>query len=179
MQNNVGEQIRFLLVIIASGMGCSLVYDIIRARRKLFNLGNICVNIEDIIFCVFTGIIFLTVTFYLNSGIIRISGFFGIISGELLYFFLIRNRMRNFFIFLAKQLFKIFTLFLKIVVFPAKLINRLFRKPVYIAAWYVGGYMRKFKYKLRISGNIAKNHIKIINIFVRKRGGTFLKRLPI
>jgi len=169
MQNGVEEQIKFLFFIVISGMLCGIVYDIIRARRKLLNLANICVNIEDIIFCIFTGIVFLTVTFYLNSGIIRISGFFGIIFGEIIYFLLIRNRVRNFFIILAKLIRKISIYLLKIILFPFKFIKHLLKKPIYITVWYVGGRLRRIRAKIRFSAKIVENRLKIINIFMRKR----------
>lgn len=169
MQNGVEEQIRFLLGVVLSGIGCGLIYDIIRARRKLFNWGNICVNIEDIIFCLFTAVVFLTVTFYLNSGVVRVSGFFGILFGELMYFLIIRNRIRNFFVFAAKKLYWGFNKILKILFFPLKLIVHIIIKPVHIVAWYAGGRIRKLKYKARLILSKIKNHLKIINLFVVKR----------
>ena len=169
MQYGAIEQIKFLVIIFLSGMLCGIVYDVIRARRKLLDLGNICVNVEDTIFCIFSGIVFLTVTFYLNSGVIRISGFFGIIFGEFIYFLLIRNRIRNLFIFIAKKTKDLFIIILKIILFPLKLFERLLRKPVHIAVWYVGGRLRKVKYKFKLSGNKIKKHIKLISIFARKR----------
>lgn len=169
MENGVEEQIVFLLSIILSGMGCGLVYDIIRARRKLLNLGNIYVNIEDVIFCIFTGVVFLAVTFYLNSGIVRTSGFFGIIFGELLYFLLIRNRIRNLIIVITKKIIKILILAVKIIVFPIRLVKRLLKKPIYIVAWYVSGHVKKVKSKLKLIGSRAGNHIKLFGIFVGKR----------
>lgn len=169
MQYGVIEQIKFILIIFLSGMFCGLVYDMIRARRKLLDLGDIYVNIEDTIFCIFSGIVFLAVTFYLNSGVIRISGFFGIIFGEFLYFLLIRNKIRNFFIFLAKKINELLILIIKITLFPVKLFDRLLRRPVHIAVWYVGGRLRKVKYKFKSSGEKLKKHIKLISIFTRKR----------
>ena len=169
MQNGIEEQIRFLIAVFLSGMLCGLVYDVFRARRKLLRLSNIYVNAEDVIFLIITGIIFLAVTFYLNSGVIRVSGFFGLRSGELVYFLLFRNHVRNFLIFLAKKIYKLLIIILRILFLPIKIIIRLFKKPVYIAAWYAGGRIKKTKSKLRIFKNIIKNRIKLINLFVKKK----------
>ena len=168
MQNFVGEQIKFLLGIIVSGMLCGIVYDIIRERRKLFYLGNIYVNIEDIIFCIFTGIVFLTVTFYLNSGVIRITGFLGIIIGEFIYFLLIRNHVRNFFIILAKLIKKLLIFIIRIFFFPIKLVKRLLKKPICIFVWYVGGHFKRINNRIKTMKKMLENRLKIINIFIRK-----------
>lgn len=169
MVHGTQEQLSFLLGTIGAGLLCSLFYDIIRVRRKLINLGNLCVNIEDVFFCIFTGIVFLFVTFYLNSGIIRISGLSGIIIGEIFYFVILRNKVRNLLIFLVKLLVKFISLILNILIFPFKLIRHIFKRPVCIAIWYVGGKFKKIKSKLKLIIDSLKNKAKIISLFTGKR----------
>ncbi len=168
MQDGTFFEIRFLLAVYLSGMLCGFVYDFLRARRKLLNLGNIYVNIEDIIYCLFTGIIFLIVTFFLNNAQIRLSGFLGLFVGEFTYFFILRNRMRNFLVFVFGKIFKILLFTLKILLLPIILLNRLLKRPVGIVVWYAGGKIKIAKSKFSTIKNLAKNRCKIANIFIKK-----------
>ena len=166
----IDNQLKFLISVILSGMLCGVVYDIIRARRKLFDFGNICVNIEDIIFCIFTGIVFLSVTFHLNSGIIRISGFFGIILGEFIYYLLLRNYIRNFFIYIAKKIYTLFIIIIKIFLLPIRILKHLLRKPVHITIWYINRHLRKNKSIILLLLERIKQRVKILKLFMVKRG---------
>ena len=168
MVHGINEQIKYIIATFLTGLIIGFLYDFLRARRKLINFGNICVNIEDILFCVSSGFLFLTITFYFNSGDIRIGGFFCVFLGILSYFFVLRNRMVNLIVVVTVYFKKLLTSILKIIAFPVKIVVRLFKKPIEIIIWYTGGGIKKTKRVVKTLIFKQKKLLSMLNLFIRK-----------
>ena len=91
MEQGITEQLEFLSAVFCSGILFGFLYDILRAKRRLFKASGVFVNFEDILFCLICGSILLLVIFYLNSADVRISAFIGAGAGAFLYFYILKN----------------------------------------------------------------------------------------
>lgn len=158
----IENQLLFMGAGVISGFLMSFVYDILRAKRKMSRSGALLVNLEDIIFILFSGFVFLYITYEFNSGTVRLTGFLTVASGGILYFFIFRNKMVGFICTVSK-------LVLKILIFPFAAIWRIFRKPVRIIAWRTGSFCGGLKRKCKAAAGLAKRRILLINLFVKKK----------
>lgn len=168
MEQGVSNQLIYLSAVILTGILSGFIYDILRAKRKLVKSGRVCINIEDVFFLIICGGVMLFVTYFYNSGEIRISSFFAMIIGTGLYFLILRNRMVNFLVKIILYVKKFIIFVIKIIFIPVRIILRLFRKPVYIFCWVVGGRLRRFKTIIRINYLKIMHRAKILNIFTKK-----------
>ncbi len=168
MEQGVSKQLIYLSAIILTGILSGFLYDVLRAKRRLVKSGKVCINLEDILFLIICGVIMLFVTYFYNSGEIRISSFFGMIFGTGMYFLILRNRMVNLLVKIILYVKKLIILVVKIVFFPIRIILRLFKKPVYIFCWVVGGKFRRFKTIIRVNFFKILQRAKILNIFTKK-----------
>lgn len=168
MEQGVSKQLIYLCAVIITGILSGFLYDILRAKRRLVKSGKICINFEDVLFLIICGGIMLFVTYFYNSGEIRISSFLGMVLGAGLYFFILRNRMVNLLVKIILYIKKFIILVIKIIFFPIRIILRLFRKPVYIFCWVVGGKFKRFKTIIRVNFLKILHKVKILNIFAKK-----------
>ena len=81
----ITNQAYIFLIFIIIGMIIGILFDFFRILRKTINTKDFITYIEDIIFCVLTGIILLYSIFIFNSGEIRIYIFVGLLFGILIY----------------------------------------------------------------------------------------------
>ena len=82
--NNFEQLISFIYFIIV-GIVLSVIFDIFRILRRTIKTSDIVTNIQDILFCIITGIIILFSIFYFNNGQLRLYVFLGLIIGITLY----------------------------------------------------------------------------------------------
>ena len=82
--NNYEQLISFIYFIIV-GIVLSIIFDIFRILRRTIKTSDIVTNIQDILFCIITGIIILFSIFYFNGGELRVYILIGIILGIALY----------------------------------------------------------------------------------------------
>jgi len=75
------NQYYILLVYIFSGLLIRIVFDMLRLTRRLFNLSNLIVYIEDILFWVITGILLIFVIYYFCDGYVRVYQLLGLLFG--------------------------------------------------------------------------------------------------
>lgn len=165
----IENQLLFMGAGVISGFLMSFVYDILRAKRKMSKSGALLVNLEDIIFILFSGFVFLYITYEFNSGAVRLTGFLTVASGGILYFFIFRNKMVGLICTVSKLVLKILRIFLKILIFPFAAIWRIFRKPVRIIAWRTGSFCGGLKRKCKAAAGLAKRRISLISLFVKKK----------
>lgn len=86
--NNL-EQLICFGYFISVGIIIGSIFDIFRIWRKTIHTSDIITNIQDILFCLITGIIIIISIFYFNNGELRLFIFIGIITGTILYMLLI------------------------------------------------------------------------------------------
>lgn len=169
MEQGITEQLKFLSAVFISGILFGFLYDVLRAKRKLFKTTGFSVNFEDILFCVICGSTLLVVIFYFNSAKIRISAFLDAGAGVLLYFYILKNKMVKFLVRTAIFTEKIVAGVLKVILFPVKIIIRLFKKPVCIIYWHVGSKMKKIKSILKVNLHKLGEKARLFNLFIKKR----------
>ena len=169
MEQGITEQLKFLAAVFASGILFGFFYDVLRAKRKLFNSTGFSVNLEDILFCIICGGILLVVIFYLNSAKVRLSAFFGAGAGIVLYFYLLKNKMVKLLVKTAVFMEKIIFRILKVILFPLKILIRLFKKPVCIIYWHAGSKMKKLKSISKVNLHKLGKKAVLFNLFIKKR----------
>lgn len=86
--NNL-EQLICFGYFISVGIIIGSIFDIFRIWRKTIHTSDIITNIQDILFCLITGIIIIISIFYFNNGELRLFIFIGIITGVIFYMLLI------------------------------------------------------------------------------------------
>ena len=169
MQQGLNEQVVYLCIVFLNGILSGFLYDILRAKRKVFKVSKTGIIIEDILFCVICGGISLYFTFHFNSGEIRAGAFFCIGLGFMLYYLIIRNKALNVLVKAILIIKKLIRFLLKTVLFPVKIIVRLFRKPACVIVWYAGGKYKRLRSIFRVNINKLKKRAYICNLFIKKR----------
>ena len=134
--NGTSQLINFGYSIIV-GISLCIVYDIIRIMRKLFNTKLIIVNIEDVIFALFSSFTVFGMMLVNREGRMRAFIIFGIFLGALVFEIVLgkpavkylgnfADKFHSYFLFKIKSVYK----FIKRSIKSCKAIERL-KKIVY------------------------------------------------
>lgn len=125
--NNL-EQLICFGYFISVGIIIGSIFDIFRIWRKTIHTSDIITNIQDILFCLITGIIIITSIFYFNNGELRLFIFIGIITGAIFYMLLISKYIMAISIkiinFVKKTVHLLIQPFIILINFTKKLIFR-------------------------------------------------------
>lgn len=125
--NNL-EQLICFGYFISVGIIIGIIFDIFRIWRKTIHTSDITTNIQDILFCLITGIIIIISIFYFNNGELRLFIFIGIITGTILYMLLISKYIMAISIkiinFVKKTVHLLIQPFIILINFTKKLIFR-------------------------------------------------------
>lgn len=81
------DEMRLFLVCMLLGAVLALVYDLIRILRMLFHHKDFLVDVEDLLFWLFTAWLVFRTLFAYNRGALRGYAFLGLFLGFLLYAF--------------------------------------------------------------------------------------------
>ncbi len=163
MYASVSTEFQFFLLSILSGLVSAFLYDILRISRRIVRVSDTVINIEDILFFAAAAFLIFIAAYLKNSGEIRWQSFIGFAIGITLYIVTVRNRLLNLSTVIIRFIVKIVGMVISVILFPLRLIFKIFRKPVSVIAWYTGKGMRRVKSaakKRRI-----KFHIMLKNIF--------------
>ena len=128
------NQLQLFIIFLINGIIVGFVFDFFRILRKSFKHSDYLIYIQDIIFWLLTGAIFLYSTFVFNDGEFRLFMIFAALIGFFLYIFTVSkifiNVNVNIILFLKKILIKI----IKIFFIPLKhlilFVRKMFLKPV-------------------------------------------------
>lgn len=131
MNTTVINQFYSFLIYIGIGILITLIFDIFRILRKSFKTSDTITLIEDIIFVLIAGFLFIGSVFKFNSGEIRIYIFIGIALGCLIYL----TTVSNFFIKTSVNIINLIKrIIIKIIITPFlfiyKVLRKYFLKPV-------------------------------------------------
>lgn len=85
MAELIYDEMSLFLVCLLLGASLALVYDGIRIFRLLFSHKDFIVDIEDLIYWIFTAWTVFKTLFYYNQGMLRGYAFLGMFLGMLLY----------------------------------------------------------------------------------------------
>ena len=143
MYTTVSMEAGFFVASVAAGIVIAFLYDLIRISRKVAGLCDAVVNIQDIIFFAAAACILFYVAYLKNSGEIRWQGVIGCGAGIGAYIIVVKNRLLNVSTVVIKWLVGIIEKVIKIVLFPIKLIFKIFKKPISVVAWYTGSGARR------------------------------------
>ncbi len=85
MADLIYEETELFVVCLLLGMLLAFVYDGVRIFRMMFRHKEIVVDIEDLVFWMFTAWMVFRTLFYYNRGALRGYAFFGMFLGVLFY----------------------------------------------------------------------------------------------
>ena len=127
--NNFEQLISFIYFIIV-GIVLSIIFDIFRILRRTIKTSDIVTNIQDILFCIITGIVMLLSIYYFNKGQLRLYIFIGIILGVTFYMIFISKYFIKINITIINFIKKILYLIIKPFIFILNFTKKLIFKPI-------------------------------------------------
>jgi len=127
--NNSEQLINFIYFIIV-GIVLSIIFDIFRILRRTIKTSDIVTNIQDILFCIITGIVMLLSIYYFNKGQLRLYIFIGIILGVTFYMIFISKYFIKINITIINFIKKILYLIIKPFIFILNFTKKLIFKPI-------------------------------------------------
>lgn len=169
MYNSVPMEAGFFAASFIAGIAAAFLYDLLRVSRRILGPGDGIVNFEDILFLAVSAVIMFGAAYLKNSGEIRWQGFLGFGGGAVLYAVVVKNRFLNLSTVIIKWLVKIVERILKILLFPVRLIFKIFKRPVSVVVWYTGCGVRRAKRLVRRSGDRLSVRLKNVGFMLRKK----------
>lgn len=124
MNEIIINQLKILVIFAVSGIIISILFDIFRIRRKIWNSPNIITYFEDILFWIISAVILLYTVMQYTTGELRIYMFIGLFIGVLIYFKCFSKYIVNFFSDIIKFIIKI----LQKLLFPFEKIFKILKK---------------------------------------------------
>lgn len=105
------NELYILISFFITGIIIGIVFDVFRITRRIFNIPDILVYIEDILFWLISGGLIIFTTFLVNSGELRLYMLTSLCFGVLIYiicvskyFILINTKIFSFFKFIITKL---------------------------------------------------------------------------
>jgi len=120
-----GQIINFL-VTVGLGLVMGSVFDFYYVLRCFFRPRKIFVHISDLFIWLFMiALVFVTLV-YVNWGEMRFYVFLGLIFGMFIYYLLLSRYMKIFYVHMIKITLKILYIVKSIILFPFKLLHKVF-----------------------------------------------------
>lgn len=138
----IDNQAYLFTIFVINGVLIGILFDFFRILRKVFKTSDFVTYIEDIIFWILTGIIFIYSMYKFCDGELRIFMIIGIMIGTLIYMLTISQ-------ILIKVLTIIINFLKRIIIIPLKIIYNISKK------------MKKFSKKLIKRGDFLSKRRKI------------------
>ena len=157
--NNL-EQLIIFFYFIFVGIMLSIIFDIFRIFRRTIKTSDIITNIQDILFCIITGIIMLFSIFYINKGELRLYIFIGIILGITIYMFFISKYFIKISVAIINFIKKIILILIKPFIILLKITKKLFFKPISFIIINMKNFTNKNLQKIK---KITKKDKKTLN----------------
>lgn len=85
MADLIYDEVKLFTVCLFLGVFLALLYDVVRVLRMLFRHWDWLVDLEDLLYWIFTGWSVFKTLFYFNRGALRGYAFLGLFLGVLLY----------------------------------------------------------------------------------------------
>jgi len=130
MYSNNFEQLISFVYFILVGLVVSVIFDIFRILRKTTKTSDIVTNIQDILFCIITGIILLLSIFYFNKGELRLYIFIGIGIGITFYMIFISKYFIKINVAIINFIKKIIYWLFKPFIILLNFTKKMFLKPI-------------------------------------------------
>lgn len=136
MELKVGVTLQYFVWSLSAGVFMAFLYDFLRSSRRLLKTSVFGVNLEDVLFFCISAIIIFWVAFDKNNGVIRLQGFAGVLIGFLIYRMVFKDFFVRVMVFSVEIFVKVFVWFLRVILFPMKVIYRILAKPFLVIGWY-------------------------------------------
>ncbi len=169
MYNSVPMEAGFFAVSCIAGVAAAFIYDLLRVSRRILGPGDGIVNLEDILFLAVSALIMFGAAYIKNSGEVRLQGFLGFGIGAGLYAAVVKNRFLNVSTVIIKWLVKMTEKIIKVLLFPIKIIFKIFKRPVSVVVWYTGCGVRRAKRLVRRGGDRISVRLKNVGLMLRKK----------
>lgn len=127
--NNLEQLISFVYFIVV-GTILSIIFDIFRILRRTIKTSDIVTNIQDILFCLITGIIVLLSIFCFNKGELRLYIFIGIIIGVTFYMIFISKYFIKINVAIINFIKKVIHILIKPFIIILNFTKKMFFKPI-------------------------------------------------
>lgn len=124
----ITNQAYIFIIFVIVGIIVGIIFDFFRILRKSFKTKDFVTYVEDIIFCILTGLILLYSIFKFNSGEIRIYMFLGVLIGCSLYMLTISIYFIKINVFILTALTNILKKIISILYIPFKYLKKIFTK---------------------------------------------------
>ena len=85
------SQAQIFMIFFIVGVLTGILFDLFRAKRKVFRTSDIVTNCEDVVFLLISGFLIISCILKLNNGEIRTYIFLAILFGIIIYFLTISN----------------------------------------------------------------------------------------
>ncbi|WP_207207941.1 spore cortex biosynthesis protein YabQ [Xylanivirga thermophila] len=118
------NQAYIFLSAVYVGIIMGVIYDFFRAIRYRAKPNRIVTGIMDLIFWLIVAVLAFMVFYYTNYGQIRFFNFIGMALGWLLYTITLSPWILKFIISIFKVIGKIFTVIIKIIAWPVRLLSK-------------------------------------------------------
>ena len=135
----------YFLWSLFTGVILAFVYDIVRVTRRIKNTSDRAVNLEDILYVIFAGVMILFTAFYKNNGQLRWQGFIGAFFGIFAYCAVFKNHVVNLIVAMWEGLVKVMLLIVKVLLFPVRITYKILKKPFAVVCWHTGREIGKIK----------------------------------
>lgn len=122
---SVAEQSQEFCIFFIIGLFIGFLFDIFRATRKTFNISDIIVYIQDIVFLFICGLLIFRSVIVFNDGILRFYIFISLFFGILIYSLTLSNTCVIIVTVIFKTLRKLFVLVLKILEIPYEFVKKI------------------------------------------------------
>ncbi len=160
----ITNQAYIFIIFVIVGIIVGIIFDFFRILRKSFKTKDFVTYIEDIVFCILTGLILLYSIFKFNSGEIRIYMFLGVLIGCSLYMLTISKYFIKINVFILTTLTNILKKIISILYIPFKYLKKILTKIFFKPISFIIINIRKMMSNTFIkSKKILKNSKKIKN----------------
>lgn len=128
----ITNQAYTFIIFVIVGICIGVLFDFFRILRKAFNTKDFITYIEDILFCILTGIILLYSIFKFNSGEIRLYIFIGILFGVIIYMLSISKFFVKINLFVIEKIKQIFKPISFVIINVRKILSKISLKMEYL-----------------------------------------------
>lgn len=140
----ITNQAYIFMIFVIIGVIIGVLFDFFRILRKSIKTKDFVTYIEDVLFCILTGVILLYSIFTFNSGEIRIYIFIGVLFGVLIYMLSISKYFVKINVFLLNKIIFIIKIPIQ---FLRKSIHKIF-KPISFVIINVRKLLSKIPFKI-------------------------------
>lgn len=127
MDTQALSQLHSFFIFILVGFLIGILFDIFRISRRTFKTSNIVTNIEDVLFWILSGLLFIFSLFKFNNGNIRVYILVGLIIGISIYMLIFSKIVINTLVKIVTIIKRIISYFIKILLCPINFLVKILK----------------------------------------------------